>query len=62
MFFCIYKKRPMTLELLVININMLFRAVVFRVVLRVGGCRGKGASSKCRRSHTGKRADLSLGV
>ena len=50
----------MTLELLVVN--MLFRAVVFRVVLRVGGCRGKGASSKCRRSHTGKRADLSLGV
>lgn len=31
----------MTLELLVININMLFRAVAFRVVLRVGGTGGR---------------------
>ena len=31
----------MTLELLVVNINMLFRAVAFRVVLRVGGAGGR---------------------
>ena len=59
MFLCIYKKRPMTLELLVVN--MLFRAVVFRVVLRVGGAGGRG-SHENHQSHTGKRADLSLGV